>query len=135
MLVLITALTMQAITTYWLYLYRRNHSDTVAMQLIATTIHTILTAVEDLPSQERLDFVKHATGDQWKIISGRLPSNVYFPHRAPASETDEQSITMAEVRQSLQGLVVKLKTELSGGTRIALSRGSDGQLFVSIKNP
>ena len=134
MLVLITALTMQAITTYWLYLYRSNHTNTVAMQLIATTIHAIQTAVEDLPSQERREFVKHATGGQWQIISGRLPANVYFPHRTSSGEPGEQSITMDEVRQSLQGLVVKLKTELSPGTRIALSRGSDAQLFVSVKN-
>ena len=134
LLVLLTALAMQAATTFWLYLYRRDHTSSVAMQLLSTTIHTIQAAIEELPSDRRIEFVERASGGQWQIISGRLPAEARLQRHNQTDLLDEPTEAIDNVRLSLRELVIKLQAELSKGTRVAWSHGSDAKLFVSIKN-
>ena len=137
LLVVLTTVAMQLTTWYWLSIYRRNHANTVALEMIAITVHTLQNAIEALPPEQRADFIKRASDARWSLLDGRLPlqARVQRHEEKFGSDTDGPEETINDVRRSLRGLVNRLKTELAPSTRIALSHGPHAELFISIATP
>ena len=60
LLVLATVLAGQAATLYLVSVYQRDHAQTVALDLLATTIRTLQYSMEHVPPPERAEFVRQA---------------------------------------------------------------------------
>ena len=67
LLVLLTLAAAQGATLYSITVYQRNHARAVSINLIATTIRTLHHSIDNMPPEERADFVRQASGGQWRL--------------------------------------------------------------------
>lgn len=84
MLVLATVLAGQAATLYTVSQFQRDHSQTVALDLVATTIRTLQYSMDHISMQDRAGFVSDASQGQWRLWSKPLPNEARLQRR-PAS--------------------------------------------------
>ena len=174
-LVLATVLAGQAATLYLVSRYQRDHAQTVALDLLATTLRTLQYSMEHVPASERAEFVKQASQGHWRLWSKPLPNEVRLqrrlnrdtqpPPRIEARKEDHRqrlppsdSITSTSEppaplsrpfldsakanladqfstdsgRRGLVRLVGRLNNRLSGDSRVALSRGSAPEIYISL---
>ncbi len=149
LLVLGAVLAAQAATLYTLSVYQRDHAQTVAVDLIATTIRTLQTAMTGFAAADRAEFVQRTSLGQWKLWSHPLPAGARM-HRMPKSHMSQQTMpgnnnvgipgphAMSisnghdELRRSLRGLVANLNNRLGKDTRVAMSRGPHPELYISL---
>ena len=150
LLVLGAVLAAQAATLYTVSVYQRNHAQTVAVDLIATTIRTLQTAMSGIAPQDRAEFVQRTSLGQWRLWSRPLPAGARM-HRMPKGAGSPQSMqskphasmpggasgqslpnSQDELRRSLRGLVANLNTRLGNDTRVAMSRGPHPELYLSL---
>ena len=81
LLVLLTLAAAQAATLYSITVYQRDHARAVAINLIATTIRTLHHSIDNMPPEERADFVRQASGGQWRLWSRALPDDARLQRR------------------------------------------------------
>ena len=148
LLVLATVLAGQAATLYLVSIYQRNHAQTVALDLLATTIRTLQYSMEHVPPPERAEFVRQASQDQWRLWSNPLPNDARLQRRAPrneqaatrtpqprAGQAPHEEFSTDDVRLGLVRLIGRLNKRLSGDSRVALSRGPIPELYISLTRP
>ena len=82
LLVLATVLAGQAATLYLVSIYQRDHAQTVALDLLATTIRTLQYSMEHVPPPERAEFVRQASQGHWRMWSKPLPNDARLQRRA-----------------------------------------------------
>ena len=86
LLVLATVLVGQAATLYLVSNYQRDHAQTVALDLLATTIRTLQYSMEHVPPPERAEFVRQASQGHWRMWSKPLPNDARLQRRAARNE-------------------------------------------------
>ena len=86
LLVLATVLAGQSATLYLVSIYQRDHAQTVALDLLATTIRTLQYSMEHVPPPERAEFVRQASQGHWRMWSMPLPNDARLQRRASRNE-------------------------------------------------
>ena len=86
LLVLATVLAGQAATLYLVSVYQRDYAQTVALDLLATTIRTLQYSMEHVPPPERAEFVRQASQGHWRMWSKPLPNEARLQRRAARNE-------------------------------------------------
>ena len=81
LLVLLTLTAAQAATLYSITVYQRRHARAVSINLIATTIRTLHHSIDNMPPEERAEFVRQASGGQWRLWSRALPDDARLQRR------------------------------------------------------
>ncbi|MCD0506084.1 HAMP domain-containing protein, partial [Bordetella petrii] len=161
LLVLGAVLLAQAATLATVSYYRQKFLEDVAIGYIATTIRTLRAAVSQIPAEERADFVRNASQNQWRLWSRTLPAEARLqrftrpppppptPPRGEQWRGDPQHEEMRrrrlremlrdqpdDIRRDLRGPIRELNDRLNDGTRVALSHGPEPELFISLaRNP
>ncbi len=148
LLVLVTVLAGQAATLYLVSVYQRDHAQTVALDLLATTIRTLQYSMEHVPPPERAEFVRQASQGQWRLWSNPLPNEARLQRRAArneqaakhmpqprAGQAPQEDFATDDIRHGLVRLIGRLNNRLSGDSRVALSRGPIPELYISLTRP
>ena len=86
LLILATVLAGQAATLYLVSIYQRDHAQTVALDLLATTIRTLQYSMEHVPPPERAEFVRRASQGHWRMWAKPLPNEARLQRRAARAE-------------------------------------------------
>jgi two-component system osmolarity sensor histidine kinase EnvZ len=74
LLILGSVLLTQAATLVTVSYFRHKFMEDVAIGYIVTTIRTLRAAVSQVPAEERADFVRAASQNQWRLWSRVLPA-------------------------------------------------------------
>lgn len=75
LLVLGAVLLAQAATLTTVTYFRHKFMEEVAIGYIVTTIRTLRAAVSQVPAEDRADFVRNASQNQWRLWARTLPAN------------------------------------------------------------
>src|SRR5690606_37284601 len=142
LLVLGAVLLAQAATLATVSYYRQKFLEDVAIGYIATTIRTLRAAVSEIPADDRAEFVRNASQNQWRLWSRTLPAEARLQRfsRTPPSPGTQQGgsgtphrdidrirhrshhdAPTDDIRDDLRSLIRKLNDRLNDGTRVALS--------------
>lgn len=135
LLVLGTALVAQAATLTAITHYQRKYLDSVAVGLIATTISTLRAALAHVPPENRAEFVRLASGNQWRLYTRPAPTpeeRAAWEARRAARRAAMGPDLEAGDRLSLRHVVRRLNEHLGQGTRVGLSRGPRPELYISL---
>ncbi len=159
LLVLGSVLLAQAATLATVSYYRHKFIEDVAIGYIATTIRTLRAALAQVPSEDRAEFVRVASQNQWRWWARGLPAEARLqrlnhppPERMGPSgmpppdgdpgarrRFDDDEVRRRppappsdDVRRDLRRLVQELNLRLNDGTRVALSRGPRPEIFISL---
>lgn len=145
LLVLGAVLLVQAATLASVSYYRQKFFEDVAIGYIATTIRTIRASLSLVPTDERAEFVRNASQNQWRLWSRTLPADAQLQHpyrsnTPPQRRHDgghgEHSQAEGDIRRELRGPIRELNNRLNDGTRVALSHGPEPELYISLaRNP
>lgn len=129
-LVLGAVLLAQAATLTTMSYYRHKFVEDVAIGYIATTIRTLRASLSQIPAEDRAEFVRNASQNQWRLWSRTLPAEARLqrPHRHPPP----QSPVTDNLRRDLRDPIRDLNERLNDGTRVALSRGPDPEIYISL---
>src|SRR5690606_10895137 len=143
----------QAATLATVSYYRQKFLEDVAIGYIATTIRTLRAAVSEIPADDRAEFVRNASQNQWRLWSRTLPAEARLQRfsRTPPSPGTQQGgsgtphrdidrirhrshhdAPTDDIRDDLRSLIRKLNDRLNDGTRVALSHGRDHEIFISL---
>lgn len=144
LLVLGAVLTVQAATVVALSEYRRHVLEDASTALMATTIHTLRAAIEQIPEEQRAEFVAQASQGEWRFELRPIPPR---PRplagsgwgRSPQPERHRPSARDMrwaddDPRPAMRDFTRILNQRLGPGTRVALSRGPSPALFVSLSS-
>ncbi len=159
LLVLGAVLLAQAATLATVSYYRHKFIEDVAIGYIATTIRTLRAALAQVPSEDRAEFVRIASQNQWRWWARGLPAEARLqrlnhpppermgpsgmpppdsspgPHRRfddAEGRRRPPAPPSDDVRRDLRRLVQELNLRLNDGTRVALSRGPRPEIFISL---
>ncbi len=162
LLVLGAVLLAQAATLATVSYYRHRFIEDVAIGYISTTIRTLRAALAQVPSEDRAEFVRTASQNQWRWWARGLPAEARLQRlnrppdtlqdggRARPDEARHQrpgaggafhrpqsgplrhDMTGGEMRRDLRNLVQELNHRLNDGTRVALSHGPHPEIFISL---
>ncbi|WP_459617176.1 sensor histidine kinase RisK [Bordetella sp. 2513F-2] len=135
LLVLGAVLLAQAATLTAVSYFRDKFMEDVAIGYITTTIRTLRAAVSQVPAEERAEFVRVASQNQWRLWSRGLPAEARLQRRfdrPPPPPRRDGRPEVDDVRRNLRGLVHELNERLNDGTRVALSRGPRPEIFISL---
>ncbi len=134
LLMLGTIFLAQAATVASINYYRRSLTERVAVKYTVTTIRTLRAALARIPAQDRPDFVRQASQNEWHLWSRSLPSEARIQGRAfkPHPQWRNQPKLEGNIRRELQFFVRTLNARLHDGTRVALSREQPPRLFISL---
>ncbi|OZI59371.1 ATP-binding protein [Bordetella genomosp. 4] len=86
LLVLGAVLLAQAATLTTVSYYRQKFLEDVAIGYIATTIRTLRASLSQIPAEDRAEFVRNASQNQWRLWSRTLPAEAQLqrpPRRSP----------------------------------------------------
>lgn len=133
LLTLGTILLVQAATFASVSYYRKKYTEEVTVAFTATTIRTLRAALAKIPSEERDEFVRQASGNEWRLWARSLPSNTSLEHRRPPRNPPPPP--PGDIRHSLRTFVQALNLRLDDDTRVALSRGTEPRLYISLPYP
>jgi two-component system osmolarity sensor histidine kinase EnvZ len=131
LLTLGTILLVQAATVVTITYYRHRYSQHSAVKFTATTIRILRASLAKVPADQRADFVRASSQNQWHLWTQILPADTYIEGQSPLHRPHHRG-GRADNTQHLHRFVRELNTELNDGTRVALSRGADPQLFISL---
>lgn len=134
LLTLGTIILVQAATFATVSHYRKQFTEEVSVELTATTIRTLRAALAEIPGEERADFVRDASQNQWRLWSRSLPADASLERRRRQqhSEQARRDPPPNDVRRDLRSFVEALNTRLDDDTRVALSRGPAPRLYISL---
>jgi two-component system osmolarity sensor histidine kinase EnvZ len=99
-LLLASVLAGQIATLYLVSQYQRNHAQTVALDLIATTIRALHFSMEHAAPADRAEFVRQASEGQWRLWTRPLPNDVRLLRRPTPASTESVRIQSAQERQA-----------------------------------
>lgn len=144
LLTLATILLVQAGTMASISHFRNQFTETVTIEIVSTTIRTLRAALAEIPAEERADFVREASRNEWRLWSRTLPSEAELerrPRRPPPDHARHNDRAPDrpppprhdDLRRDLRNLVDALNTRLDDGTRVALSRGPTPRIYVSLQ--
>lgn len=134
LLTLGTIALVQATTFATISYYRKQFTEDVSVELTATTIRTLRAALAEIPAEKRADFVRNASQNQWRLWTRSLPADAslerrtHNEHRAPARPAPPPD----DIRHSLRSFVEALNKRLDDDTRVALSRGPEPRMYISL---
>ncbi|MBJ7264620.1 MAG: ATPase, partial [Burkholderiaceae bacterium] len=74
LLVLATVLLAHGATVATASYYQSRFMEDVALDYIVTTVRTLRAAVSQVPAEQRADFVRNASQNQWRLWSRVLPA-------------------------------------------------------------
>lgn len=133
LLTLGTIILVQAATFATVSYYRKQFTEEVSVELTATTIRTLRAALAEIPAEQRPDFVREASRNQWRLWSRSLPADASLERRR-RQQTDRahREPPPDDVRHSLRSFVEALNLRLDDDTRVALSRGPEPRLYISL---
>lgn len=134
LLILGTILLVQAASIATVSYYRKQFTEKVAVQFTATTIRTLRASLAQVPADERADFVRNASKNEWHLRSRSLPSDARQEGRQAYRQAEHRHVTQSsnDIRDDLKSFVKALNAQLADGTRVALSRGPQPQLYISL---
>lgn len=136
LLILGTVLLAHGATVATASYYQSRFMEDVALNYIVTTIRTLRAAVSQVPGDERADFVRQASQNQWRLWSRVLPAEAKLqrPWRVarPGHDRPPPPPPPDDVRRSMHDLVQRMNQRLNDGTRVALSRGPRPEMFISL---
>ncbi len=137
LLTLGTIVLVQAATFATVSHYRKQFTEEVSVELTATTIRTLRAALAEIPAEQRQDFVRVASQNQWRLWSRSLPADASLERRrhqarAARDERDRPAPPPNDVRRSLRSFVDALNLRLDDDTRVALSRGPEPRMYISL---
>lgn len=132
LLVLGAVLLAQAATLTTASYFRDRFIETVGIDYLTTTIRTLRAALSQVPAEDRPDFVRVASQNQWRLWSRVLPAEARLQRREHLPPRRDRPPETDDVRRDLRGLVRELNERLNDGTRVALSRGPDPELYISL---
>ncbi|NGM87213.1 HAMP domain-containing protein [Parapusillimonas sp. SGNA-6] len=134
LLTLGTILLVQAATFATVSLYRKQFTEDVAVVFTATTIRTLRASLAEIPAEQRAEFVRTASQNEWRLWSRSLPSDASFEDRRAQAQKRREHGTPppGDIRNNLRSFVKALNERLDDDTRVALSRGSTPRLYISL---
>ena len=140
LLTLVTILLVQAVTFASISYYRKQFTENVTVDFVATTIRTLRSALAQIPSEQRAEFVRRASENAWHLWSHSLPADARMENRRRHARDagraqDAQASQGSSLRANLRSFVDALNTRLDEDARVALSRGSSPKLFISLITP
>lgn len=129
-----TIIMVQAATFATVSFYRKQFTQTVTVDYAATTIRTLRAALAQVPTAERARFVQDASEGAWYLWSRTLPPEARLEHRKGMRRNEDRppSPPPGDVRDGLRGFVDALNQKLDHDARVALSRGSEPRLYISL---
>lgn len=133
LLTLGTILLVQAATVATISYYRHQYSQNAAVKFTATTIRILRASLAKVPADERADFVRVSSQNEWHLWTQILPANTYIEGRYPRHHHKKHAGGPVDTSHHLHRFVRELNAQLNDGTRVALSRGTDPQLYISLK--
>jgi len=128
-------LLVQSATVATLSYYRQKLTQDVAVSVTATTFMTLRAALARMPVQERAEFVRQASRNEWRLWSRRLPDDARMNERRARLHRENHIPATPfanDLRRNLRDFIEALNTRLGDGTRVALSRRAAPMLFVSL---
>jgi two-component system osmolarity sensor histidine kinase EnvZ len=136
LLTLGTILLVQAATIATVSYYRQKFTEDVTVEFTATTIRTLRASLAEIPADARADFVRKASQNEWHLWSHNLPAEARLEERRAEGHPPRRRNRSAEppddIRRNLHFFVKALNARLNDGTRVALSRGAEPQLYISL---
>lgn len=135
LLTLGTIVLVQAATFATVNYYRKQFTEEVSVELTATTIRTLRAALAEIPAELRADFVHDASENHWRLWARSLPADASLEqrHRRRAErENEHRPPPPDDVRHSLRSFVEALNARLDDDTRVALSRGPEPRMYISL---
>ena len=135
LLTLGTIILVQAATFATVSHYRKQFTEEVSVELTATTIRTLRAALAAIPAEERADFVRIASQNEWRLWARSLPADASLERRYRRnreSDPDRERPPPDDVRQNLRSFVEALNARLDDDTRVALSRGPEPRMYISL---
>lgn len=137
LLTLGTILLVQAATFATLSWSWRQFTEDVVVDLTITTLRTLRSSLAQVPTDERAAFVQTASGGAWRLWSRTLPSHTRLDQirRRPDRRVGKPPPPPPpnDVRRVLRAFVEALNERLDDDTRVALSRGREPRLYVSLQ--
>lgn len=132
LLTLGTIVLVQAATFATVSHYRKQFTEDVSVELTATTIRTLRAALAEIPAENRADFVRNASQNQWRLWSRSLPADASLERSWRRAQHDEHRPPPDDIRRNLRSFVEALNGRLDDDTRVALSRGPEPRMYISL---
>lgn len=132
LLTLGTILLVQAATFATVSFYRKKFTEEVTVEFTATTIRTLRASLAEIPADQRAEFVRQASQNEWHLWSRSLPPNTSVEHRRPPRGEPPPPPPPGDIRNTLRTFVKALNLRLDDDTRVALSRGPEPRLYISL---
>lgn len=130
-ILLVQAATFATVSWSW-----RKFTEDVVVDLTITTLRTLRSSLAQVPADERAAFVRTASGGEWRLWSRTLPSHTRLDQirRRPDRRVGKPPPPPPpnDVRRALRTFVEALNQRLDDDTRVALSRGREPKLYVSL---
>lgn len=135
-----TIILVQAATFATVSYYRKQFTENVTVDYAATTIRTLRAALAQIPSADRARFVRDASEGAWYLWSRVLPPEARLENRHGLRReqaerrppTTHREPPSGDVRNTLRTFVDALNQKLDHDARVALSRGSEPRLYISL---
>jgi len=130
-------LLVQSATVATLSYYRQKLTQDVAVSVTATTFMALRAALARIPAEDRAEFVRQASRNEWRLWSRRLPDDARvneWRERARQQNHTPAAPFTNDLRRNLRDFIEALNTRLGDGTRVALSRRAAPMLFVSLSS-
>lgn len=137
LLILFTIVSVQIMNLYVAKEFRERYAQNVVVNHLSSTIRLLRASLANTPKEQRKDFVNQASLGQWDLIERPLPQDSYHSwargQRRLESDNLERRHNRAHHQQFGMGKMVRqLNREFNDGTRIGLSRGNKGALYISL---
>lgn len=134
LLTLGTLLLVQAATFATVSLYRKQFTEDVAVGFTATTIRTLRASLAEIPAEDRPEFVRRASQNEWRLWSRSLPADASLEDRRAREQKrrTQSPPPPGDIRNNLRYFVEALNERLDDDTRVALSRGATPRLYISL---
>lgn len=146
LLTLGSLLVVQAATLATVAHFRQKFTEQVTVEVTATTIRTLRQSLAQIPADQRAEFVRQASRNEWRLWTRTLPPNARLERRHHAADNtrDTQNSVDAnrgqndalppvnDLRRELRKFVDALNARLDDGTRVGLSRGPVPRMYISL---
>lgn len=141
LLTLGTIVLVQAATFATVSYYRKQFTEDVSVELTATTIRTLRAALAEIPAEQRQDFVRDASQNQWRLWARSLPADASLErrYRPQRGDHDDDGPRRGpphpppdDIRHSLRSFVEALNVRLDDDAHVALSRGPQPRMYISL---
>lgn len=136
LITLVTIVLVQAATFATVSYFRKQYTETVTVDFVATTIRTLRASLAQVPAEERADFVQRASLNAWHLWSHNLPSDARMEqrrkHLREREAANRHDAPGSSLRANLRSFIDALNMRLDDDARVALSRGPSPRLFISL---